>query len=114
MKRQRHDSQEAAVRALWRVLAATVASWTLSGCSVAPDAFAKVTDVAAIKADVESVKADVTGIKTGNIKVGGGGDSITAWIYAGIAAAAIFYPVAIRPVRKWLWPDDKKNGNVST
>lgn len=32
-------------------------------------------------------------------RVGGGGDSITAWLYAAIAGAAILYPVGIRPVR---------------
>ena len=39
-------------------------------------------------------------VKLAEINVGGGGDSVTAWLYAAIAAAAIFYPVVVRPVRK--------------
>lgn len=35
--------------------------------------------------------------KVGNI--GGGGDSITAWMYAAIAGAAVLYPCIIRPLR---------------
>jgi len=39
---------------------------------------------------------DVTGT------IGGGGDSVTAWIYAsGAVACMLFYPVVWRPLRRW-------------
>lgn len=67
------------------------------------------TDVAAVKGDVAAVAGDVSAIKTGNIKVGGGGDSITAWIYAAIAGAALLYPAIVRPIRLALkeWRDKR-------
>ena len=37
-----------------------------------------------------------------NVKVGGGGDSVTAWLYACIAGAALLYPLVIRPTRQYL------------
>jgi hypothetical protein len=58
------------------------------------------TEIAAVKVQVEKN----TSISAGDI--GGGGDSVTAWLYAAIAAGAIFYPVVVRPIRKWR----EKNG----
>jgi hypothetical protein len=54
--------------------------------------------IASIEAHVNSLAREVSVIRTGNI--GGGGDSVTAWLYAAIAAAAIFYPVVVRPIRR--------------
>lgn len=90
-------------------LAIAVCCAGLPACAPNADAFAKVQEVNAVKAEVQTVKADVAAVKTtvGNIKVGGGADSITAWLYAAIAAAAIFYPAVIRPIRKYLVPDEK-------
>ena len=70
--------------------------------SVATEVVALKAQVGQISTDVAAVKGDVSAIKTGNIKVGGGADSITAWLYAAIAAAAIFYPAVIRPIRKYI------------
>ncbi len=54
-----------------------------------------VLDVAAIRGDVSLIRGDV----------GGGGDSITAWLYAMIAGASLLYPAVIRPIRKRVFPD---------
>ncbi len=60
--------------------------------SVDVDVEARLTAALAVVEELE--------VKLAEIKVGGGGDSVTAWLYAAIAAAAIFYPVVVRPVRK--------------
>jgi hypothetical protein len=57
--------------------------------------------VVAIDTEVEDVTLELAAVKTtiGHQNIGGGGDSITAWIYALIAGAAVLYPVVIRPIR---------------
>jgi len=84
----------------------------LGGCTATPrvksaiDLQATVENVqaalAAVNARVEEVDVQVAAI--GAMQVGGGGDSVTAWIYALIAGAAVLYPVIIRPLRKRLFP----------
>lgn len=49
--------------------------------------------VDALETQVVKIEADVA------TTVGGGGDSVTAWIYALIAGAAVLYPVIWRPIR---------------
>jgi hypothetical protein len=72
-----------------------------------PVGCAAMADVAELRTDLTGVKTEVTTIGTqmrdvtatvGDI--GGGGDSITSWMYAAIAGAAILYPVVVRPIRK--------------
>ena len=49
---------------------------------------------------VETLEASVARIEA-NVQVGGDGDSVVSWIQAaGLVAAALAYPLAIRPVRK--------------
>jgi hypothetical protein len=86
----------------------------VGGCAVLPkaDALAKVNeDIAALKAGVELDRSEVSAIKSqiGSIRVGGTGDTVTAWIYAAIAGAAIFYPAVIRPIRMVLDGKGKDN-----
>ena len=63
-------------------------------------------DLEAALVKVEKLEASVVALETtiGEIKIGGGGDSITAWIYAVIAGGAVLggtiYPAVIRPLRK--------------
>jgi len=68
-----------------------------------------------VEAAVVKIEASVTGLAAtaqridaaavkveANVKVGGGGDSVTAWLYACIAGAALLYPLVIRPTRQYL------------
>jgi len=50
-------------------------------------------------ADVERIDTEVVALKARDVAVGGGGDSVTAWIYALIAGAGLLYPGVIRPLR---------------
>ncbi len=68
--------------------------------TVTPSVTPSAAEIAALLAKIETLQAELTGIKTGDIQLGGEGDSVTAWIYAVIAAAAIFYPGVIRPTRQ--------------
>lgn len=54
-----------------------------------------------VKAQLEARIGDVDARLSTSVSatVGGGGDSVTAWLYAMIAGAAILYPVALRPAR---------------
>lgn len=52
--------------------------------------------------DVTVGRIDSVKTQLAEVVLGGGGDSVTAWIYAAIAGAAILYPGIIRPVRKLL------------
>ena len=61
-------------------------------------------DIAAAMVKIETLETAVAAVKVAmgdlTVGVGGGGDSVTAWIYALIAAAAILYPAVWRPLRK--------------
>jgi len=52
------------------------------------------TRIGTIDARVGDVDAKVSA------RIGGGGDSITAWLYAAIAGAAVLYPMVLRPIRR--------------
>lgn len=55
-----------------------------------------------LAAEVERLRAEVNGIKT-DVRIGGDGDTITTWILAaGCVAAAAFYPIVVRPLRRRL------------
>jgi len=92
---------------------------TIDGNSVqanveATAAVAKVGDVAAIDADeiltlIETLDATLAKIGDIALQIGGEGDTVTAWIYACIAGAALFYPTIWRPIRKSL----EKRGNAA-
>lgn len=54
--------------------------------------------------DVGEVRTAVVDLeqRIGEINIGGDGDSVTSWILAaGAGGAALFYPLAWRPVRRW-------------
>lgn len=53
--------------------------------------------LAKVEANVGRLDASVAHLHTGDI--GGGGDSVTSWIYALIAGAAVLYPLVWRPAR---------------
>jgi len=55
------------------------------------------TQVRDLQARLIDLDARITASATAT--VGGGGDSVTAWLYAMIAAAAVLYPAVIRPAR---------------
>ena len=71
-----------------------------AGVSVGDDA-SLVEKLDAVLTMYTALQTEIAAVRTGNIHVGGGGDSVTAWIYAAIAAAAIFYPALVRPLRLW-------------
>ena len=87
----------------------------LVGCAAIGDVEEIRTELAALRiGDVAELRTELTGVKTEVTTIGtqmrdvtasvgdigGGGDSITSWLYAAIAGAAIFYPVVARPIRK--------------
>lgn len=54
---------------------------------------------------IEALEAKVTGIQTGDVTIGGQGDSITSWLREVIwgllwLAAIVYYPLVHRPIRK--------------
>lgn len=55
------------------------------------------TQVRDLHARLVDLDARITASATAT--VGGGGDSVTAWLYAMIAGAAVLYPAVIRPAR---------------
>lgn len=55
--------------------------------------------LARIETTVAGVATKVDRLEV-KLSVGGGGDSITAWMYAAIAGAALLYPIVIRPIRR--------------
>lgn len=67
------------------------------GCSLEPRIDTLEQDVSALR-----VGLDATVQAVGSIQVGGGGDSVTAWLYAAIAGAALLYPMVWRPLRRRL------------
>ena len=93
-----------------------------AGCAVAPrsEPFAELevelgvrfdnvqAALAAVNTSIGDVGVEVQAI--GELTVGGGGDSVTAWIYAAIAGAAVLYPVIWRPTRKWCEERKKRKG----
>ena len=70
---------------------------------VQADVTAKLCDLDARIGDVQNSMGSLqTGI--GNVQssigsIGGGGDSVTAWLYAAIAGSVLIYPLVIRPAR---------------
>lgn len=58
--------------------------------------------VDAMETQLVKVESDVA------TTVGGGGDSVTAWIYALIAGAAVLYPLIWRPIRLRLGKPNKQ------
>jgi len=100
---------------------ATWIALLLSGCTAAGHdqaalmASGERAEVAAVKAEASvahvdaldaSLSATAQRLEAAAVKldtavtVGGGGDSVTAWIYAAIAGAALLYPLVWRPIRK--------------
>lgn len=71
----------------WLVIA-TMSFWLLGLCCLIG---------CATVGRVERIEQEVSGIRT---QIGGGGDSVTAWIMATGLVAALFYPVVWRPIRK--------------
>lgn len=49
---------------------------------------------------VEARMGDVITRLSAMTTIGGGGDSVTSWMYAAIAGAAVLYPCVIRPARR--------------
>lgn len=61
--------------------------------------------------DIGSVRAELSAIRSSIGSIGGGGDSVTAWIYAiGAAASGLLYPLVWRPIRRW---NESRNGRHS-
>lgn len=64
-------------------------------------------DIAGLMTEIARIDSEVAGIKTGDIKVGGDGDTVTTWILAiqsGVypIAGALCYLLIFRPLRlRW-------------
>lgn len=73
----------------------------LLGAAVACGAWLVLGCATLARLDTLEVNAAAIQVELGQVQVGGGGDSVTAWIYALIAGASVLYPMMWRPARKW-------------
>ena len=75
----------------------------LGGCAAVPIERAFSDWQAHVNTTLTGIESEVNAVK--ELNVGGGGDSVTAWLYAAIAGASLMYPLVLRPARKILFKD---------